>query len=125
MPLRVAILLLLAVVAAQAAEIKGRVTNAVSGEALERVEVALLETNLHRVTSKDGEFDIPNLSPGKYTLRLNAVSYRLLKLSFSLAAPGDIKEFSITMVPETFTTPTMWRFTATFSSWRTHRPQRN
>jgi hypothetical protein len=102
MPLRVAILLLLAAVAAHAAEIKGRVTNAVGGEALERVEVTVLETKLGTVTSKDGEFDIPNLSPGKYTLRLNAVSYRLLTVSFSLATPSDIKEFSITMVPDNF-----------------------
>ena len=102
MPLRVAICLLLAAVAAHAAEIKGRVTNAVGGEALERVEVAVLETKLSTVTTKDGEFDIPNLSPGNYTLRLNAVSYRLLTVSFSLATASDIKEFSITMVPDNF-----------------------
>jgi hypothetical protein len=100
-----AVLLLIAAVA-QAGEIKGKVTNAVGGEALGRVEVTVLETALGKrdsaVTSIAGEFEIPSLSPGSYTLRLNAVGYRLLTIPFTLAAASDVKEFSIAMVPDNF-----------------------
>jgi hypothetical protein len=102
MRLRHTVLLLLAAVAAQAAEIKGKVTNAVGGEALGRVEVVLLENKTSAVTSNSGEFDIPNLAPGSYTLRLNAVGYRLLTIPFTLAEATDVKEFSITLVPDNF-----------------------
>jgi hypothetical protein len=97
-----AIPLLLASVAAWAAEIMGRVTNAVGGEALVQVEVMVLENRAGTVTSLSGEFDIRNLAPGSYTLRLNAVGYRMLTVPFKLAAAEDVKEFSITMVPDNF-----------------------
>ena len=102
MHLRLAVLLLLAAIAAQAAEIKGKVTNAVGGEALERVEVTVLEKKTGAVTSPAGEFDIPNLAPGHYTLRLNTVGYRLLTVPFTLTTTADVKEFTMTMVPDNF-----------------------
>jgi hypothetical protein len=102
MRLRLAVLLLLAAVTARAAEIKGKITNAVGGEALGRVEVVVLETKTGAVTSISGEFDLPNLAPGSYTLRLNAVGYRMLTIPFALATPAEVKEFSITLVPDNF-----------------------
>jgi len=102
MLLRLTVFLLLIAAAAQAAEIKGKVTNALGGEALGRVELVVLETKASAVTSISGEFDIPNLEPGSYTLRLNAVGYRLLTIPFALATAADVKEFSITMVPDNF-----------------------
>ena len=101
MRLRLAIFLLVAAFA-HAAEIKGKVTNAVGGEALERVEVVVLDTKAATVTSPAGEFDILNLPPGTYTLRLNAVGYRLLTIPFTLASAADVREFSITLVPDNF-----------------------
>ena len=102
MRVRFAIFLLLAAVAAQAAEIKGKVTNAVGGESLAQVEITVLENKVTAVTSITGEFDIPYLKPGNYTLRLNAVGFRLLTIPFTLAAAADVKEFSITVVPDNF-----------------------
>ncbi len=102
MRLRLTALLLLIAATAQAAEIKGKVTNALGGEALGRIEVVVLENKTSAVTSIGGEFDIPNLAPGSYTLRLNAVGYRLLTIPFTLATAADMKEFSITMVPDNF-----------------------
>ena len=96
------LLLLLLATAVHAAEIKGKVMNAVGGEALGRVEVVVLENKSAAVTSISGEFDIPNLTPGAYTLRLNAVGYRLLTIPFTIATSADVKEFSITMVPDNF-----------------------
>jgi carboxypeptidase family protein len=102
MHFRLIAFVLLAALAAQAAEIKGKVTNALGGEALGRVEVVVLETKSSAVTSFSGEFDIPNLPPGSYTLRLNAVGYRLVTIPLRFDAAGDIKEFTITMVPDNF-----------------------
>jgi hypothetical protein len=101
MRLRLLCFVVLAAAAAHAAEIKGKVTNAFGGEALGKVQVVVLETKAGTVTSRSGEFEIPNLAPGSYTLRLNAVSYRLLTIPFTLAA-DEVKEFSITMVPDNF-----------------------
>lgn len=88
--------------AAHAAEIKGKITNAVGGEPLARVEVTVLENRISAVSNSLGEFDIHNLSPRAYTLRLNAVGFRLMTLAFTLGTAGEIKEFSITMVPDNF-----------------------
>jgi CarboxypepD_reg-like domain len=84
------------------AEIRGRVTNAAGGELLERVEIVVLETKTRTVSSANGAFEISGLAPGNYTLWLNAVSYRLLTVPFTLAKADDVKEFSITMVPDNF-----------------------
>jgi hypothetical protein len=89
-------------VASPAAEIRGKVTNAVGGEALGRVEVSVLGTKSTGVTSDAGNFSIANLASGNYTLRLNAVGFRLLTVRFSLTGPSDIKAFDITMVPDNF-----------------------
>ncbi len=102
MRLRLAVIVLLAALVAHAAEIKGKVTNAQGGEALGRIEVVVLETKTGAVTSVRGEFDLPNLAPGSYTLRLNAVGYRMLMIPFTLATSAEVKEFSITMVPDNF-----------------------
>lgn len=102
MRLCLSVFLLLVALATQAAEIKGKVTNALGGEALGRVEVLVLENKTSTVTSIGGEFDIPDIAPGTYTLRLNAVGYRLLTVPFALASASDVKEFSITMVPDNF-----------------------
>ena len=102
MRLRLYLLLTLTAVTSRAAEVKGNVTNAVGGEALERVEVTILENKVTTTTSTAGQFDLPNLPSGSFTLRLNAVGYRLLTIPFTLATASDIKEFSITMVPDNF-----------------------
>jgi CarboxypepD_reg-like domain len=99
---RLAVLLLAVALPAWGAEIRGRITNAVGGEPLERVEIVVLENKARVVSSTNGEFDIPNLAPGSYTLWLNAVGYRLLTVRFTLSTADEAKEFSITMVPDNF-----------------------
>jgi len=49
------------------------------------------------ITTKDGNFIIKGLAPGHYTLRLNAVGYRLITVEFSLAADEAAQEFDITL----------------------------
>lgn len=94
-----AFILLFSSMLLHAAEIRGTVVSVVGGEPLARVQVAVLETGA-AITTKEGSFVIPNVSAGKYTLRLNAVGYRLVAVDFSLAADEAAKEFDITLVPD-------------------------
>ncbi len=94
--------LLLSALALHAAEIRGKIVNVVGGEALERVEVSLLETGASTNTADDGTFTIPNVAPGSYTLRLNAVGYRLATVSISLSSQEESKDFSLTLTPDNF-----------------------
>jgi hypothetical protein len=84
-----------------ASEIKGNVKNAAGGERLERVQVSVLEAGRETNTGTEGTFVIQNLAPGKYTLRVSAVGYRLSTFSFSLL-PAESKEFDLTLVPDNF-----------------------
>jgi CarboxypepD_reg-like domain len=102
MSFRLFIVLLLASAVVQAAEVKGKVITAVGGEALGRVQVLVLENKASAITSDTGDFDIPNLPAGSFTLRINAVGYRLLTVPFTLASAFESKEFSITLVPDNF-----------------------
>src|ERR1700674_5348481 len=90
-----------------AAEIRGKAVSVDRGEPLARVQVAGLveaqrEAVATAITTKDGHFIIKGLAPGHYTLRLNAVGYRLITVAFSLAAGEAAKEFDITLVPDNF-----------------------
>jgi len=86
----------------RAAEIRGKVVAVDGGEALARVQVSVLETQAQTVTAKDGTFTIRDLATGTYTLRFNAVGYRLLTVPFTLAVEESAKEFDITLVPDNF-----------------------
>ena len=86
---------------AHASEIRGRVVNVVGGETLARVQVIILETGAGAVTGSDGTFEIPAVAPGNYTLRLNAVGFRLSTIPFSLAE-DEIREFDVTLAPDNF-----------------------
>ena len=88
--------------ALHAAEIRGKVVNAAGGEPLARVQVAVLEAQREAVTTNDGSFVIVGLAPGRYTLRVNVVGYRLITVEFSLATGEAAKEFDITLVPDNF-----------------------
>ena len=84
-----------------ASEVRGKVVNVVGGEPLARVQVTVLETGAAAVTASDGTFAIPAVAPGNYTLRLNAVGFRLSTIPFSLAE-AEVKEFDVTLAPDNF-----------------------
>lgn len=87
--------------AAYAAEVKGKVVSTIGGEPLRSVQVSVLERKISTVTGKDGSFKFSELSPGKYTLQVAAVGYRLVNAAFDITDATDSKDFSITLAPET------------------------
>ena len=72
------------------------------GETLARINVSVLERKLETTTAADGTFLIQNLTPGNYTLRVNAVGFRLLTESLTIATPEDVREVNVVMVPDNF-----------------------
>ena len=84
------------------AEIRGKVVG-FRGEPMARVQVVIPEAQRQTITVDDGSFAIVGLAPGDYTLQANAVGYRLMNVTFSLAAGDETKEFEITLTPDDFT----------------------
>ncbi|WP_242922645.1 TonB-dependent receptor [Pontibacter liquoris] len=75
--------------AAQAQDITGTIRGAVKnekGKPVEMITVALEGTVLGSNTNAAGEFEISNITPGSYTLRVGGVEYNTLKLPVTVAA---------------------------------------
>lgn len=101
MPVRITLSWLLLTSLVHAAEIRGKVTSVIGGEPLARVEVSVLDTNYQAVTSSDGSFTIKDMKAGTYTLRFEAVGYRLVAVPFSISL-NDEKEFNVNLAPDNF-----------------------
>lgn len=86
----------------QAAEIKGKVANAIAGEALAQVDVSVLEGKIRTTTSLEGEFNLAHIGPGSYTLQFSAAGYRPLTIPITLQAENEVKEISVALVPDKF-----------------------
>jgi len=87
---------------AEAAEVRGKVTNIIGGGPLGRVEVSVLSAHHTTVSADDGTFSIKNLAPGSYDLRFSAVGFRLVVTPLSIAADTDVKEFDVSLAPDNF-----------------------
>lgn len=95
-------LLLVAVCAAHAGEVKGKVVNVRGGEALRQVQVGIAERHLSTTTLDDGSFRFTGVPAGQYTLRISAIGFRYVAVPFSLATDADIREFSVTLAPDNY-----------------------
>jgi outer membrane receptor protein involved in Fe transport len=69
------ILLVPALLCAQTVEIKGRVVDASTKEALVGATVSIQGTTMGASTDAQGNYTIPNVSPGSYTFRFGFVGY--------------------------------------------------
>ena len=98
---------------ASTAEVRGAVRDAVGGEPLGRVAVALEGTSLRTLTDAAGRFDLKALNPGDYTLRVATVGYQLALTKVHLSA-GEVKEFEIALTPDNLRQTTTVQVSAAF-----------
>src|SRR5579872_7193415 len=68
------------------AQVQGAVHDARGGEPLARVEVVLEGTSYRGVTDVQGQFEIRDVKPGDYRLRVSTVGYKLVLASANLTA---------------------------------------
>lgn len=94
--------LLLAAAAAgqQTGVVRGIVLDMQGGEPLANVQVRLSGTEYGTVTDSQGRFAFPQVPPGRYTLHVATVGYRLATRGFSLE-PGETVEFEVVLSPDT------------------------
>ncbi len=80
---------------AQTGRLAGTVTDAASGAPLAGVNVAL-NNDRNAVTRPDGQFEIPDLAPGAYTVRASAVGYEVARQSVTVRA-GDVTRVALAL----------------------------
>jgi outer membrane receptor protein involved in Fe transport len=66
--------------------VKGRLTDAASGEPLMFANVVLMGTSVGTVTDDDGNYLLPNIRPGTYTLLFSYLSYHDIEQEIEVAA---------------------------------------
>jgi hypothetical protein len=69
--------------------LSGVVCDEVSGESLAGVEVKLDGTEIKTYTDFDGRFTLNDVTPGKYHLVTNYISYEKKEVTLSETAPKD------------------------------------
>jgi outer membrane receptor for ferrienterochelin and colicin len=77
---------------AQPSAVSGAVSDAASGEPLRRVLVRLGDAGLETVTDEAGRFHLASVPPGRHTLYVSSIGYRLLKREVEVRsdAPLDL-----------------------------------
>ncbi len=85
---------------AQAGAITGKVTDSETGLPLVGANVFISGTTIGRATDTEGAFEIRNLAPGAYTLRVSFVGYAAQESQITLTA-GENRVWNIALVPGT------------------------
>lgn len=85
-----------ALFAGTSGKISGTITDAKSGEALPGVNVVVVGTNYGAVSDFEGNYNIINLSPGTYAIRVSAIGYspvtvNTIKVNIDLTTRQDFK----------------------------------
>ncbi len=84
----------------QATEIRGKVLDIKTGEALSRVRLSIVELGSVTVTAADGTFSIAPLAPGKYTLNVDAVGFWRQEVRVEITEAFEVKEYTISLTAE-------------------------
>lgn len=94
------IVLLLSCVTAQAASIKGKVTD-IHQEALVGAYVLIKEqSNKYAVTGMDGSYVIADLQPGRHTLTISFIGYKSMTREVSVVNADEVQEVSFLLEPD-------------------------
>ena len=79
-------------------EIRGRVTDAVSGRAIPAADVQLLPEGIQTVSAADGSFHFRGLEPGRHDLRITAFAYATSTLDLEVRN-GIVQDLRIELGP--------------------------
>lgn len=107
MPPRLAALVLCLVCAvpayAQTATLRGFVSDASTGQALELVNVVIapVEGGTARggITSREGTYVLPGVRPGRYLLQASFIGYEAYRDTLALS-PGEVRTLNVSLRPE-------------------------
>ena len=79
-------------------KLKGRVTDAKSGEVLPRAQITVLGTSIGLLSDEDGAFVINNLPRKRVTLRVRYTGYETKEI----IVPEGSKDINVTLTPSHF-----------------------
>ena len=90
MKLKLHLIFFLMAVVAQAATIKGKIKDEVSGDPIVGATVHLKGTNHSTFVNLDGSYALKNIQSGSYTLVVNFIGYALLEKPVSITEDKDV-----------------------------------
>jgi len=85
---------------ADAAELRGRVSNSRGNEPLSQVRVMIEDTRQAATTTAAGAFVIQSVPRGKHTVRVDAVGFWTQRFAVEVTQDFEVKEFEIHLVHE-------------------------
>lgn len=91
----------LAIYAQQGGTVKGKITDAATGEELPGANIILLNTTIGASTDMEGTFVVKNIPPGLYSMRISYISYQTILINNLQIDEGDMKTFNLTLEPVT------------------------
>ena len=74
---------------AQSASIKGTVVDSLSGNTLIGANVILEGTSLGMATDNEGRYNIPNVNPGRYTIKVSYIGYEPSSKEIDISDGGE------------------------------------
>ncbi|MFK7845445.1 MAG: TonB-dependent receptor [Rhodothermales bacterium] len=90
--LLIILLLIPGLAVAQNGQISGQVTDAVSGQPLPGVNVVIQELLTGAATDLDGQYLIPDVAPGEYTLIASFIGFKQFSRAITVTAGGELTE---------------------------------
>ncbi|MGH7574128.1 MAG: SusC/RagA family TonB-linked outer membrane protein [Longimicrobiales bacterium] len=83
--------------AGQSGTVSGRITEIGTGRSLASVQVTLANTGLGTLTNQEGRFQIPNVPPGSYSLRVQRLGYGTMSRDITVASGQTlVADFELT-----------------------------
>ena len=86
--------------AQQNGRIEGTITDKETGETLPGVNVIIKGTTFGAATNIDGEYTIPNIRPGSYTVRISYVGYETTLLTGIDVEAGETTDLDVEIAPQ-------------------------
>src|ERR1019366_7421586 len=82
-----------------AAPVKGKVTDAFTGEPLVGAVIKLVNTRYSAIVKLDGSYNFPNIPSGNYTVRISYTGYKVTERNVSVSSNNDIQLLDLIVEP--------------------------